>query len=648
MLGSFPEDQEAGHRLAQLYRQLGEPTKAIETLEGLINRLEQGGDPKAIDALTRTMEEYEQAIAEHEKDYRQERERAIRRLRELTADTSLKEKERGEADKLMIEEMEPLTEDAVPIINVGGLEPVFAVREEDEELKLEERDEPIHDETVAIEDERPPNLVNLLKDQELYAENPALQMFEPMPLLPSQHPMAAAASQAPPAPAQPIIASPAPPSPGQLSPVPGPNRSSSSSLSSRRPRGPSRPGRRRHLPRLRRRRHLKPSPRQHRSRKRHRNRRRRSLQAVPQPQAALQPAPSPQPQAGPPPQPPLQAQPAPQPAFQPAPSPQPPQGQPSGLSSQADAMLAMSLREAAQSQQQMADRLFSELQSLSRKIQEKAPSPARRPPRSGENRPSAAETEEPQGFPRFVPSSEGEPGEDEGPPIEEPPGGRGSPSLAGQKGEILEELPVEEGAPEGPLPPPEEELPPAEEAPSAQTPLDQPPLEEAPKAGSPSNTEDSTEQVSAPADASPAVMAEDASPPTEGSEGSEPQTGSSESGAPGTDEPETILEEVPEDAFDEEDAAEQGIAAPGEGPGQRHPRLPKKRPRRRLRRLRQAPDLPTRYERSCGTTSAACARGSTERLASPQARVLSLTILRNFPIISRRASACVLREAPSG
>jgi len=93
-----------------------------------------------------------------------------------------------EDDSIMIEDIEPLEEEAVPIINVGGMEPVFAVRETDEELQLEEVDESLPEESVSIEDERPPNLVNLLKDQELYEENPALQMFEPQPQLPSQLP----------------------------------------------------------------------------------------------------------------------------------------------------------------------------------------------------------------------------------------------------------------------------------------------------------------------------------------------------------------------------------------------------------------------------------------------------------------------------
>ena len=186
--GGFPEDTEASSRLAKLYRELGEPQKAIETMEGLINRLEQSTDPKDMEALSRAMEEYEKAIAEHEKDFRDEREKTIRKLRELSVDTAPPEKEKPEDDTLMIEDIEPLEEEAVPIINVGGLEPVFAVREVDEELQLEEVDESIQEDAVSIEDERPPNLVNLLKDQELYEENPALQMFEPQPQLPSQQP----------------------------------------------------------------------------------------------------------------------------------------------------------------------------------------------------------------------------------------------------------------------------------------------------------------------------------------------------------------------------------------------------------------------------------------------------------------------------
>ena len=44
------------------------------------------------------MEEYEKAIAEHEKDFRDEREKTIRTLRELSVDTAPAEKAKTTED----------------------------------------------------------------------------------------------------------------------------------------------------------------------------------------------------------------------------------------------------------------------------------------------------------------------------------------------------------------------------------------------------------------------------------------------------------------------------------------------------------------------------------------------------------------------
>ncbi len=185
IIQSVPEDQEAYEHLARIYRASGDQKKAIQTMESLINVLESKGASADIDSISRTLEEYEQAIAEHEKDFREERERTIRRLREINAEASKPEKVAAEEDSLMLEEIGPLEEDSVPIINVGGMEPVLSVEEVPEILTVEEKED-LPEETVAIDDERPPNLVNLLQGQELYEENPALQTFQPPPQLPSQ------------------------------------------------------------------------------------------------------------------------------------------------------------------------------------------------------------------------------------------------------------------------------------------------------------------------------------------------------------------------------------------------------------------------------------------------------------------------------
>jgi tetratricopeptide (TPR) repeat protein len=188
LVEAAPDDQAAHRRLAQIYRSMGEPQKAIETIEGLINILEASGSPEDIESLSTTIEEYEQAISEHEKDFREEREKTIRRLREMTVDTARAEKEAADEDTLMVEELESSEEDTVPIINVGGMEPILAVEESPEVLQLTEEQEPVEEEMVSIDDERPPNLVNLLQGQELYEENPALQTFQPPPQFPPQPP----------------------------------------------------------------------------------------------------------------------------------------------------------------------------------------------------------------------------------------------------------------------------------------------------------------------------------------------------------------------------------------------------------------------------------------------------------------------------
>ena len=228
VLAYTPDDQEARRSLAAIYRRLGEPRKAIETIEGLINQLEKSAEPKDVAALAAALEEYEQAVAEHEKDFREEREHTIRRLREMSTDTSRRGRAAYDEDAMMLEELEQVNDDEVPIIDIGGKEPVFAVSEESEDLKLDETEEEQPD--VPIDDERPPDLVNLLHDQELYEENPAWKPFQPLssgqgeapkPAQPAAHPFPFAPGPAP----GPIIpaASPGPYNPYAGQPRRGPD-----------------------------------------------------------------------------------------------------------------------------------------------------------------------------------------------------------------------------------------------------------------------------------------------------------------------------------------------------------------------------------------------------------------------------------------
>ena len=119
VLAYTPDDQEARRSLAAMYRHLGEPRKAIETIEGLINQLEKSGEPKDVAALAAALEEYEQAVAEHEKDFREEREHTIRRLREIVHRHVARRPEAAyDEDAMMLEELEQVDDDEVPIVGL--------------------------------------------------------------------------------------------------------------------------------------------------------------------------------------------------------------------------------------------------------------------------------------------------------------------------------------------------------------------------------------------------------------------------------------------------------------------------------------------------------------------------------------------------
>jgi hypothetical protein len=168
-------------------------------------------DPADIDNLRDTLQEYEAAVAEYEPRFRDEWESNRNRLRELGAgsgaagfDTAGQDVGEADIDSLMLDEMPRLEEDAVPIINIGGAEPVLRIEEEEEELdlaELEEKKPPPEDKTVEIEDQRAPSLLNLLKDQDLYDENPNWKGFQLPPAFQDRGAPGAASPHAGPPPA---------------------------------------------------------------------------------------------------------------------------------------------------------------------------------------------------------------------------------------------------------------------------------------------------------------------------------------------------------------------------------------------------------------------------------------------------------------
>ncbi len=185
LLKTKPEYREAYDYLAKTYRKMGETESAIATLEKVMTLEGTSSDSKDLDKLRDTLDEYEEAISEYEPNYRDEWNRNLRILKGLGGgqegeteeafDTAGVEAADLDVDSLIMEE------DEVPIINIGGMEPVLSIEEEEEELNLAEIEEDLgapEKVVIEIKDERAPSMLNLLKDQELYKENHDWQGFQ--------------------------------------------------------------------------------------------------------------------------------------------------------------------------------------------------------------------------------------------------------------------------------------------------------------------------------------------------------------------------------------------------------------------------------------------------------------------------------------
>jgi tetratricopeptide (TPR) repeat protein len=188
ILETNPSSRRAHEFLARIYRQNGESEKAIATLERVMVLEGASADPTDMDNLRDTLQDYEATVAEIEPRFRDEWESNRSRLRELGAaggpagfDIAGRDTSESDLDSLMLDELPKIEEDTVPIINIGGAEPVLRIEEEEEELVLAEEEEkiiPPEEKSVEIEDLRAPSLLNLLKDQELYDENPSWKSFQ--------------------------------------------------------------------------------------------------------------------------------------------------------------------------------------------------------------------------------------------------------------------------------------------------------------------------------------------------------------------------------------------------------------------------------------------------------------------------------------
>ncbi len=178
---------EAYYLLAKVYRELGEHKKAVAVLNDIVEKQGSSEEINDVDKLNESLKLYEETIKEYEREHDEQWQRNLIKYRDLSADFEKQQAE--EEDAFLFNEQELAEEESVPIIKVGGMEPVLAVREEEEEITLEESNElfPQVEERRIIEvrEERAPSLINLLDGQELYKESsfipPQRAPYTPLP-----------------------------------------------------------------------------------------------------------------------------------------------------------------------------------------------------------------------------------------------------------------------------------------------------------------------------------------------------------------------------------------------------------------------------------------------------------------------------------
>jgi len=136
----FPEDQDVLTALIRAHNGLGGQEAAIRYADRLVNIQGSGGSQVDLDNLHATLQMYEQVVDDYSQDYEDVWQRNLSALASL-ANRPLEEMQEQEEESLLFGELPDLEEDTVPIIGVGGIDPVVAVQEDEESIILEEMEE---------------------------------------------------------------------------------------------------------------------------------------------------------------------------------------------------------------------------------------------------------------------------------------------------------------------------------------------------------------------------------------------------------------------------------------------------------------------------------------------------------------------------
>ena len=150
-----PDDQFIIDSIQNLYKILGEKTKAVKFAESLysVNRVnENTSTSDELDHLQQALNVYDSVIEQMPAEFNEQLNRNLQRLNEPYQEAD--ETEEPQEENLYFQDYKEIAGEVVPIIDVGGIEPVIAVNEEDREtIFLDEQEEEL--ESYPELDEKP-------------------------------------------------------------------------------------------------------------------------------------------------------------------------------------------------------------------------------------------------------------------------------------------------------------------------------------------------------------------------------------------------------------------------------------------------------------------------------------------------------------
>ncbi len=156
----FPYDEELLETLIRAHRGAGNREEALRITEELINLQGQRDETLDLDKLEQTLALYEETVEAYADEHERRWEANLRQLMNST-DTEAEPEEVREEDSLFFDTIPDLDQPA-EIIDVGGIEPVIVINEDEERLRLKEMEEEIL--SPPLEEE---------KDEEESAPGPA-------------------------------------------------------------------------------------------------------------------------------------------------------------------------------------------------------------------------------------------------------------------------------------------------------------------------------------------------------------------------------------------------------------------------------------------------------------------------------------------